>query len=428
MRTAAASAAVAVVLLDVTAVGVLLPTIRVDLGSSASGGQWVMNAYLLALAVLLPLAARVRIDDRLVTAAGAVTMAAGAAVSASADSTGTLVAGRAVEGAGVALLIASLGVALPANRRAAAAAVTLPALALAFGPLAGGELAEHNWWHLCFWAGVPAAIALGAAVLVDGGRRETPARKLDFRTLALTTGLVAVTILFVQSEPWGVGTGAVVALLGVAAAAPLIAGVLAPGRTVWAAAAGALAVLCFLMPQYFELAHLIHPLRSGVRLSALTIAAVAGGAVGWQLRAAVPSRALGIAGAVAASAGAIALYWVDEKSGNALFGAGLILAGGGFGLAAGAICDGRVGDLLPAAATGAALSLAISGALFQHVYADQRGNGNSFEHALSRGVASGALMLLPLAIAVGASAWRAETSKPEAIRPASSAARPAAES
>ena len=94
MRLAAASAAVAVVLLDVTAVGVLLPTMRVDLGSSASGGQWVMNAYLLALAAVLLAVARARIDRRLLAVAGGLAAAIGSIVCATADSTSTLVIGR----------------------------------------------------------------------------------------------------------------------------------------------------------------------------------------------------------------------------------------------------------------------------------------------------------------------------------------------
>jgi MFS family permease len=418
VRRAAASAAVAVVALDVTAVSVLLPTLRADLGSSPSGGQWLMNAYLLALAVVLLLAARVRIDN-LLTGAGAVAMAAGAVVSATADSTSTLVVGRAVAGAGVGLMLASLAASLPGARRAGVAGAALPLAALALGPLIGGEIAEHNWWHLYFWAGVPAAALLGTAALLDAEPREGPAPPLDRRMLGLAAGLVVVTILFVQSEPWGLGTREVVDVLGVGATVIIAAGV-APGRGVWAAAGGALAALCFLLPQYFELAHLIHPLRSGVRLSALTVAAVAGGALAWPLRSLIPVRVLGLAGAVIAGAGLIALGQLEPKSGTGLLALGLVLAGGGFGVAAGATYDGRLVDLLVAAVTGAALTLAVSGAVFQHVQADQRGNGATFEEALSRGVGNGALILLPLVAAMGVAVWRA--------KPASSAAPQAAES
>jgi MFS family permease len=404
IRRVAASAALAVVLLDVTAVGVMLPTLRADLGSSPSGGQWIMNAYLLALAIVLPVGLSARVDRRLLAGAGAVALAAGAIVCATADSTSTLVIGRAIEGAGIGALV------VPVTGRGAAA---LPLVALAFGPLVGGELAERNWWHLWFWAAVPAAALLAAAALLPNERDE--AEPLDAGIVLPGAALVAATILLVQSEPWGFLTRAVVA--GCALIAALTLGL---GRRPWAAAGGALAALCFLMPQYFELGHLIHPLRSGARLSVLTIAAVAGGLLAWRLRELVPERALTTAGALAAGAGAIALGLIDEHSGNALFGGGLLLAGAGFGALAGAAYDGHPGELLPAGAVGATLVLAASGALFQHTQADLRASGDSFEHALSRGVADGALTLLPLAAALVWVAW--------AARPRSSAARPAAES
>ena len=277
------------------------------------------------------------------------------------------------------------------------------------------ELAERNWWHIWFWAAVPAALVLAAAALPAGDEREeAPAKEL---TAIGTLALAAVVVVFVQSEPWGLGTRELAALFGLVAIVALMA-IPDPARAIWAAAGGALASLCFLMPQYFDLAHLIHPLRSGARLSVLTVAAVAGGLLGCWLRRQDPNRLLAYAGAAAASAGAIALGLLDEHSGNALFGAGLLLTGGGFGLAAGVVYDGRLGDLLSAAAIGAALVLAVTGAQFQHTQAELRSSGESFEHALSRGVAEAALLLLPLAIAVGAAAWRSTR--------AASAARPAA--
>jgi hypothetical protein len=174
------------------------------------------------------------------------------------------------------------------------------------------------------------------------------------------------------------------------------------------------------MPQYFELGHLIHPLRSGARLSVLTVAAVAGGLLAWRLRALLPQLALAALSALAAGAGAIALVAVDEHSGTALLGFGLLLAGGGFGAAAGAAYDGELARLLPAGALGAAFALPISGAIFQHTQAELRSGGDSFEHALSRGAGTGALVLVALAGALMVEAW--------VTRPRSSAAPQAAES
>jgi MFS family permease len=424
----AAPLLVAIAVLDVTSVAVLLPTIRLDLGSSTSGGQWVLNAYLLALAAPLPALARLAPPRHVLIGAGALAMAAGAVVCATADSTAVAVAGQSATGAGTAALLASID---PRPARFSLPALVLPLLALALGPVIGGELGERNWWHVFFWAGVPlAALAAAAALLAPAApRRPHPAGLAP--ALALGAGLVALTIVLVQSEPWGVGSPEVVAALAVVAGSLLAtAGARRLGlpRSVWAAAAGAVAALCFLLPQYFELAHLIHPLRSGARLSILTTAAVAGGVAAWRLRSTIHPQALAVAGSIVAVAGLVALGSIDPKTGNALVGAGLVLAGGGFGLAAGAAYDGRVGDLLAAAATGAALSLALAGALFQQVQADQRADGKVFEDALTRGVGAGTLILVVAASAIAAgSLWlggRLEI-RP---KPASSAARPAAES
>ena len=128
----------------------------------------MLNAYLLALAALLPLVARLR--GPVPAAAGALAMAAGAVACAGADTTAVVVdrpgpAGR--RGRRAARLRGGAGRWVP---RPPAAAIALPALALALGPLAGGVFAEQNWWGVFFWAGVPLAAAAGAAALLVAAR------------------------------------------------------------------------------------------------------------------------------------------------------------------------------------------------------------------------------------------------------------------
>jgi MFS family permease len=401
----AGSALIAFALLDLTAVGVQLPTLRTDLGSSPSGGQWIMNAWLLALAVALPLARAARIERRALLAAGAATMAVGAAVCVVADSTATLVVGRAIEGAGLGVLIAPI----------ATSGAALPLAALALGPIVGGVLAEKNWWHLYFAGSGLAAAAIVAATWRDVGAREAR-QELDQGALGLLGALVLLTVLLVQGEPWGLPRELIVAI-GAAAAIALAWGVVPGLRGIATAAGGTLAAASFLMPQYLELAHLIHPLRSGVWLAAVTIPGVAAGLLGRRLRhASSPALLIGT-GALTAGVGALALGWMDADSSEALFGAGLVLIGAGFGFASGGSEDGEV---LVSAAVGATLTLAVAGAMFQYEQADLRASAESFQHSLSRGVAQGMLLLLPLAAAMAAGRWSA--------RRASSAARPAAES
>ena len=231
--------------------------------------------------------------------------------------------------------------------------------------------------------------------------------------------LIAGTIVLVQSEPWGVGSEQLVYLVGVGVLAWLLFD-LGPDRGAWAVAGGALAALAFLMPQYFELGHLIHPLRSGVRFSALTVPAVVAGVAAWRLRGLVPRGILLPVGALALAAGALALLWIDEHSGNALFGTGLALVGVGCGAVAAAADEADQRERLVAAAVGAALMLAVSGALFQHRQAELRGGGSSFEHALSDAAGYGCGFVMVAAGTLAGVALRP--------RPASSAARPAAES
>jgi MFS family permease len=408
----AASAALAVVLFDVTALSVLIPAIRLDLGSSSSGGQWMLNAYLVALAAPLPVLLRLALPRRALIANGALAMAAGAVACATADSTSTVVVGQAVSGAGAATLLASLDV--PA--RLTLRVVALPALALGLGPAIGGVLGEQNWWRLFFWSGVPlAAVAGAAAALAPAGERRPDGL---VRALALGAGLVGLTIVLVQSETWGFGPTPIVQLVPVTVLLVCTRGAGA-SAVIGGAAAATIAALCFLGPQYFELAHELVPSHSGLLLSALTGPAVVGALLGWRLSAAMPELVLGVVGTVAAAAGLIAFGTVEVHSGYALMGLAMALTGGGLGFAAGANATSSV---LAAVPPSAALGLAAAGAVFQHVQAQNREDGHDFADALAQGAAVAALSLLAFAAVAAGAVWF----EGRRATPASSEAHPAA--
>jgi EmrB/QacA subfamily drug resistance transporter len=182
--------------LDTLVVSTALSTIRVDLGASVEQLEWTVNAYNLSFAVLLITAAAVgdRFGRRRLYAAGLGLFAAASAACALAPDVGWLIAARAVQGAGAALLLtlglALLSAAFPPERRGAAIGMfsAVTGLAVASGPLVGGAVVEGIDWEWIFWLNVP--IGLAAIPFVITRMRESfgPDTALDIRGLALVTG------------------------------------------------------------------------------------------------------------------------------------------------------------------------------------------------------------------------------------------------
>jgi EmrB/QacA subfamily drug resistance transporter len=182
--------------LDTLVVSTALSTIRLDLGASVEQLEWTVNAYNLSFAVLLITAAALgdRYGRRNLYAIGLGLFAASSAVCALAPDAGTLIAARAVQGAGSALImplgLALLSAAFPPERRGAAIGIfsAITGLAVASGPLVGGAVVEGISWPWIFWISVP--IGLIAIPLVLTRMRESfgPDTSLDIRGLALVTG------------------------------------------------------------------------------------------------------------------------------------------------------------------------------------------------------------------------------------------------
>jgi len=165
--------------LDTLVVSTALSTIRLDLGASVEQLEWTVNAYNLSFAVLLITAAALgdRYGRRAFYAIGLGVFAAASAASALAPNVGWLIAARAVQGAGAALVLtlglALLSAAFPPERRGTAIGLfsAVTGIAVALGPLVGGAIAEGIDWEWIFWLNVP--IGLIAVPLVLSRIKES---------------------------------------------------------------------------------------------------------------------------------------------------------------------------------------------------------------------------------------------------------------
>src|SRR6059036_3067959 len=182
--------------LDTLVVSTALSTIRLDLHATLEQLEWTVNAYNLSFAVLLMTGAALgdRFGRRTLYALGLGLFAAASAACALAPDVGWLIAARAVQGAGAALLVplglALLSAAFPPERRGTAIGIfsAITGLAVASGPLVGGAVVEGLAWQWVFWINVP--IGLAAVPLVLGRLRESYGADtgFDIRGLVLVSG------------------------------------------------------------------------------------------------------------------------------------------------------------------------------------------------------------------------------------------------
>jgi EmrB/QacA subfamily drug resistance transporter len=181
--------------LDTLVLATALSKIRLDLGASIEQLEWTVNAYNLSFAVLLITAAALgdRFGRRRLYATGLVLFAGASAVSALAPDVNWLIAARAAQGAGSALImplgLALLSSAFPPEKRGAAIGIfsAITGLAVAGGPLVGGAVVEGIDWQWIFWLNVPIGLLSVPLVLTKMRESYGPDTGLDLRGLALVT-------------------------------------------------------------------------------------------------------------------------------------------------------------------------------------------------------------------------------------------------
>ena len=152
-----------VISVDNTILNVALPTIQDDLDTSSSESQWIVDSYLLVFAVLLLMAGSLgdRFGRKKALFIGLAIFGFGSLMAATADTSGELIAWRAVMGIGAAAIMpTTLSIItniFPKDERAKAIAIwaAVAGMGIAIGPISGGFLIEHFDWSAIFLVNLP---------------------------------------------------------------------------------------------------------------------------------------------------------------------------------------------------------------------------------------------------------------------------------
>ncbi|HEX3946588.1 MAG TPA: DHA2 family efflux MFS transporter permease subunit [Acidimicrobiales bacterium] len=227
-------------MLDGTVVNVALPAIGKDLGAEVAGLQWVLTAYLVTLSALILIGGSLgdRFGRRRVFLVGVVWFTVASLGCAAAPDLPVLIAARALQGVGGALLvpgslaIIESGFAEGDRGRAIGAWSALGGVATAIGPLAGGWLVTAVSWRLIFVLNLPlAGLVFVAARHVPESRDPDAVLRIDVRGAVLVVvGLAALTYGLIEGPSPGADL-AVSLAVGAVGAGALVAFVFAERRS-----------------------------------------------------------------------------------------------------------------------------------------------------------------------------------------------------
>ena len=363
--------------LDALVITTAFATIRAEFGASVETLQWAVNAFNLTFAVLLLTGAALgdRFGRRKMFASGIALFVLASAACALAGGAEALIAARAAQGAGAALVMplamAILSGAFGREERAKALGIFsgITGFALVIGPAIGGFITEGLGWRWVFWINLP--IGLVAIILVLARLRESfgPAAALDIAGLLLVAiaALALVwSLLRGNAAGWSSPEVVIAFALGVVfaiafvlwelrAAAPMVpmrlfasrsfASSLSASFLFYAAMYGVL----FLLPQFLQISLGYGPFGAGLRLlpwtATLFVAAPVAGAVVNKFG----ERPLVVAGLLMQAVG---LGWIAEiatpDTAYAAMVAPAVLAGVGVSMAMPATQNAILGSVAPA--------------------------------------------------------------------------------
>ncbi len=287
------SGALFMVTLDNLVVTTALPSIHRELGGGIDSLEWTVNAYTLSFAVLLLTGAALgdRFGRRRMFSVGLAVFTIGSAAAALAPSIGALVAARALQGAGAALVtpltLTLLSEAFPAGRRGVALGIWsgISGLGVALGPVIGGAVVDGISWHWIFWLNVPIGLVVAPLARLRLVESHGPAGRVDLPGLVLASGgLFGVVYGLVRANALGWTSATVLgSLLGGAALlaafaawelraeAPMLPLHFFRSRAFSATNAVSLAMYfgmfgsIFLLAQFFQVVQHYSPLQAGLR-------------------------------------------------------------------------------------------------------------------------------------------------------------------
>jgi EmrB/QacA subfamily drug resistance transporter len=349
-------------MLDNTVVNVALPSIQRDLHASLSALEWTINAYTLTLAVLLVTGGRLGdiFGRRRIFVFGVLVFGISSLVIGLSPNGGILVAFRAVQGVGAAMMMpGTLSIITqtfsPEQRGMAIGTwAGVSAMALAIGPVLGGFLTEDVSWRAIFFINPPIAVIAVAVTLfaTRESRDETVDRTVDYPGIVtLTGGLTALVLALVEGNSWHWGSTRIMALFTVAVVglaafiriemrsrAPIVNFDFFRSRSFLGSNLVAFFVTFAMFSQFFFLTlymqNVLHysPLQAGVRFLPSTILIIIAGPVAGRLADRIGPRPLITTGLLIVAGALLLQSRLTVHSGYGLLLPGFIMMGVGMGL------------------------------------------------------------------------------------------------